>query len=142
MVLSSSERDDLVLRVERALARTPGPVHAPAALVRDAVDRTLGALRERAGAHVPGTVHPPGTARPDSALREGAAAILAAPVPDLASRVREALQAAGVSPSRVATAREGRHTVVTLAVRATDEAAVRQVAQALGASCAWRGGVT
>ncbi len=40
MVLSSSERDDLVRRVEQKLGRAT--VHRD--VIRDAVDRTLGAL--------------------------------------------------------------------------------------------------
>ena len=46
MVLSSSERDDLIRRVEQKLGRTP----VRAQLVREVVDRTLGALPDLAAA--------------------------------------------------------------------------------------------
>jgi hypothetical protein len=130
MVLSSSERDDLVLRVERALARAPGPVRARRALVRAAVDDTLGALARRAS-----------TAAPDATPVRAAAVLAGASMPDLASRARRALEAAGVAPLGLATAREGRHTVVTVEVNPSHEQAVREVARALGASCAWCGGL-
>lgn len=137
MVVSSSDRDDLVLRVERALARTPRPARARRALVRAAVDRTLGALAERTAHPAPA---PAQAAAPSGAARWGAAILASAAIPDLASRARRALEAAGVRPLAVTTAQAGRHTVVVLQVQASDEAGVRAVARAIGASCAWRGG--
>jgi hypothetical protein len=140
MVLSSSERDDLVLRVERLLARTPGPVRVRRALVRAAVDRTLGALHERARS-LPSGATAASAAHPAANAGRATAIFAAASAPDLATRTRRALEAAGVRPMALASAREGRHTVVTVEVNTSDEEAVRAAARALGASCAWRGGI-
>ena len=60
------------------------------------------------------------------------AAFTAASAPDLASRLRRALAERGVTPSALATASAGRHTVVTVSV-ASDRAALEQAASAAGA---------
>lgn len=114
MVLSSSERDDLIHRVEQKLGR--GVVRHE--LIRDAVDRTLGAL--------------PPAAR-------GTAIVAATSTPDLASRLRGRLEREGVAIERMAVATEGRFTVATLAVSSESEGAVRSAAAALGARVTWRG---
>lgn len=131
MVLSSSERDDLVQRVERTLERSRSRARVPRVsreMIRDVVDRTLGALP----AEVRGVE--------DAVSRgEGTAVLAAVSTPDLASRARRAVEQAGMTVSALATATEGRYTVVTLQVPLAAAAQVRAAAQALGARFSWRG---
>lgn len=122
MVLSSSERDDLIRRVEQKLGRTP----VRAQLVREVVDRTLGALPDLAAA------------APRATTASAIAIFSATSTPDLASRVRLALAGRDVTVDRLATATEGRHTVVTLHVPASSGETVRSVATAIGARVSWR----
>lgn len=131
MVLSSSERDDLVERVERTLERSRVRARVPRvsrAVIRDAVDRTLGAL--------PAVMHATEAAVSSG---EGTAVLAAVSTPDLASRVRRAMEQAGHKVSALATATEGRYTVVTLQLPLAAAAQVRAAAQALGARFSWRG---
>lgn len=137
MVLSSSDRDDLVQRVARKLTR--GSVRPE--VIGDAVDRTLGALAARtAGAprHTPATPVL-GEAAVDGAT--GVAVVAAIGIPDLASRLRAALERAGSPVGAVGVATEGRHTVVTLLWPTAAAAQVRAVAEAMGARFSWRGDV-
>lgn len=128
MVWSSSERDDLVQRVERTLERSRSRARVSREVIRDAVDRTLGAL--------PAAVR----ATEDAVSSgEGTAVLAAVSTPDLASRVRRAMEQAGLTVSALATATEGRYTVVTLQLPLAAAAQVRAAAQALGARFSWRG---
>lgn len=131
MVLSSSERDDLVQRVERTLERSRSRARVPRVsreVIRDAVDRTLGALPAEGRA-----------AEDVVSSGEGTAVLAAVSIPDLASRARRAMEQAGMTVSALATATEGRYTVVTLQVPLAAAAQVRAAAQALGARFSWRG---
>lgn len=141
MVLSSSERDDLVRRVEQKLGRWG----VRRDVIRDVVDRTLGALP----AAEPATVASGDGSR--EGVREeqregrggaarGVAIVAAASTPDLASRLRRELEGGGVTIHRMAVATEGRFTVATIAVPEASEGAVRSAAEALGARISWRGG--
>ncbi|GMV09975.1 MAG: hypothetical protein AMXMBFR55_17090 [Gemmatimonadota bacterium] len=153
MVLSSSERDDLVRRVEQKLGRWG----VRRDVIRDVVDRTLGALP----AAEPATVASGDGSRDGSregvrdgsreGVREeqregrggaarGVAIVAAASTPDLASRLRRELEGSGVTIHRMAVATEGRFTVATIAVPEASEGAVRSAAEALGARISWRGG--
>ncbi|HEX4936293.1 MAG TPA: hypothetical protein VFV33_24095 [Gemmatimonadaceae bacterium] len=142
MVLSSAERDDLVQRVARKLTRAV----ARPEVIGDAVDRTLGALAARAARSGASSASAgpadvsratPGGGETD----EGVAVLAAAGIPDLASRVRCALDGEGVAIGALAAATEGRHTVVTLRVRSASAGQVRVAAEALGARFSWRGDV-
>ena len=124
MVLSLSERDDLIARVERRLARRR--VHRT--IIADAVDRVASALASRDE----GTVAPtPGAI----------VAVSADSMPDLASRLRGALAAHGGSIGELGSATEGRHTVVTLLLGRDQEGIVEKAATDLGARMVKRGGV-
>jgi len=134
MVLSSSDRDDLVRRVANTLARTA----VRPAVIRDAVDRTLGALpdvrlpspHDRAATRT----HAESEAPPVHVT----AIVSAASRPDLASRLRQHLSQAGVSIGQLATAHEGRHTVVVLRLERERASTLRAAAETLGATCTWR----
>ena len=114
MVLSSSERDDLIRRVEQKLGRTS----VRAQLVREVVDRTLGALPD---------------AMPAKPTARVTAVFAATSTPDLASRVRQALAGRNVAVDHVGSATEGRHTVVALHVPASAGAILPSIASASGA---------
>ncbi|MCC6929221.1 MAG: hypothetical protein IT359_09550 [Gemmatimonadaceae bacterium] len=135
--MSSSERDDVVQRVARKLTR--GSVRPE--VIAEAVDRTLGALAARMGhaSHPSPATSSWGEAPPDGA--SGVAMVAAVGVPDLASRLRAALEGAGHSVGAMAAATEGRHTVVALPWPSTDAAQLRAVAETLGARFSWRGDV-
>lgn len=131
MVLSSSERDDLVQRVEHTLERSRSRTRVPRVsreVIRDAVDRTLGALPASVGA-----------AEEPVPAGEGVAVLAAVSTPDLASRVRRAVEKEGVAVMSMAAATEGRYTVVTLQLPLAAAAQVRAAAQTLGARFSWRG---
>jgi hypothetical protein len=119
MVVSSSERDDVVRRVEQRLGRT----RVREGLVRETVDRTLGTLAARA------TVPTPVLAT---------AALAAVSMPDLASRLRSALSVHGVSLEEIGAATAGRHTVVAARCPVSAESVVRSAATAIGARFNWR----
>ena len=120
MPLPVSERDDLIRRVEQKLGRIR--VHRD--VVREAVDRTLGALPDA-------VVAPPA----------GTAIFAASSTPDLASRVRRALEERGIAVTGLGAATEGRHTVVTAQLASAAAAALLQeAAVAVGARASWRGG--
>ena len=89
-------------------SRTAGPIGSPQTAARSAV--------------------PAG----DGGVAEVVLAVTAVSVPDLASRVRGTLDKAGVRVSDAATATAGRHTVVTVRVRADARAAAEQAASAAG----------
>ncbi len=134
MVLSSSDRDDLVQRVARKLTR--GSVRPD--VIADAVDRTLGALAARTAASpVLGKQSPDA---PDAGPL-GVAVVAAIGKPDLASRLRAALERAGTPVGVLGTATEGRHTVVTLQWPAAAAAHGRAIAESIGARFSWRGDV-
>lgn len=125
MVLSSYERDDLIRRVERRLGRTPVPAgQLRDRLVREAVDRTLGAL--------------PGDAEATPTLDAATAVLTATSMPDLASRVRLGLATVDAPVLALRTATVGRHTVVALQVPPSAEPVVRTAAAAIGARLSWR----
>ncbi len=119
MMVSSSERDDLVRRVELKLGRTT----VRAGLVRETVDRTLGALAE------PGVPSEPVLAT---------VVLTASSTPDLASRVRRGLAAHGVLLEAVGVATTGRHTVVVARCPISVESVMRSTASAIGARLNWR----
>ena len=112
MSLTQHDRRSLAERVARRVAGYGIPRRA----VESAVEQVAAAL-ERSDA-------PAGP--------ELVAAFTAASAPDLASRLRRALAERGVTPSALATASAGRHTVVTVSV-ASDRAALEQAASAAGA---------
>ncbi len=129
MVLSHAERDDLIARVERKLARR----RVPGAVVADAVDRVVRALAER---------EPVPPAPAESAERTmTVAAVSADSMPDLASRLRRALAAAGASIGELGSATEGRHTVVTLELENGQSDALRAAVAQLGARAVLHGGI-
>lgn len=153
MVLSSSERDDLVRRVEQKLGRWG----VRRDVIRDVVDRTLGALPAAEPASVAsrdgsreGSRHGSRDGSREGVREEqregrggaarGVAIVAAASTPDLASRLRRELEGSGVTIHRMAVATEGRFTVATIAVPEASEGAVRSAAEALGARISWRGG--
>ena len=121
MVLSSADRDELIQRVEHKLGRTS----VRRAVIRDAVDRTLGALAV-ASAECTGA--------PTTLV------VVAAPVPDLASRLRRAAQHESIAVEGMASATEGRHTVVTLRVAEQHVGVLRAAAERIGAHLVTRGG--
>ena len=125
MVVSSSERDDLVRRVEQKLGRT----RVRAGLVQETVDRTLGALASRAATPVPASLPVPALAT---------AIVAAASMPDLASRLRSALASHGVALEQMSVATAGRHTVVAARCPHAAESVVRSAATAIGARINWR----
>lgn len=142
MVLSSSERDDLVRRVEQKLGR----VTVRREIIRDAVDRTLGALPEAGAARVTASsaVAPGDTSSVAPGVAPGVSAtataiVAAVSTPDLASRLRRRLEDAGVSIGGLAVVTEGRYTVATLAVSPECADAVRGAVASLGARLSWRG---
>jgi len=148
MVLSSSDRDDLVQRVARKLTR--GSVRPD--VIADAVDRTLGALAARTAASSPRAASSSPTTPASSVLGErshdaldagalGVAVVAAIGKPDLASRLRAALERAGTPVGALGTATEGRHTVVTLQWPAAAAAQGRAIAESIGARFSWRGDV-
>jgi hypothetical protein len=126
MVLSSSERDDLVRRVEQKLGR----VSVRRAIIRDAVERTLGALPD---------MEMVSATAPASGASAATAIVAAVSTPDLASRLRRLVERAGVRIGGMAVATEGRHTVVTLEVPPESAATLRDAAASLGARFSWRG---
>ena len=129
MVLSHAERDDLIARVERKLARR----RVPGAVVADAVDRVVRALAER---------EPVPPAPAESAERTmTVAAVSADSMPDLASRLRRALATAGASIGELGSATEGRHTVVTLELENGQSDALRAAVAQLGARAVLHGGI-
>ena len=141
MVLSSSERDDLVRRVEQKLGRWG----VRRDVIRDVVDRTLGALPAAEPASVASRDGSREGVREEQREGRGGAArgvaiVAAASTPDLASRLRRELEGSGVTIHRMAVATEGRFTVATIAVPEASEGAVRSAAEALGARISWRGG--
>ena len=120
MVLSSADRDELIQRVEHKL----GTTSVRRAVIRDAVDRTLGALAE---------VSAEGTGAPTTLV------VVAAPVPDLASRLRRAVQHQSIAVEGMASATEGRHTVVILRVAEELVGVLRAAAERIGAHLVTRG---
>jgi hypothetical protein len=125
MVLSPTERDDLIARVERKLARR----RLPHAIIADAVDRVAGALAAREG----------GVGAEQRSMR--LVAVCADSMPDLASRLRRALASAGTSIGELGSATEGRHTVVTLEVEDGQSDALQSAVAQLGARAVWHGGI-
>ena len=121
MVLSPADRDDLVTRVEQKLGRT----RVRREVIRDVVDRTLGAL-PKGGEPAVG--------------RLSTIVVSAESRPDLASRVRAELLRGGCDPGEVGMASEGRYTVVTLRVPEEQRSAVESAAASLGARCFVAGG--
>lgn len=133
MVLSSSERDDLVRRVEQKLGRAT----VRRDVIRDAVDRTLGALPD--GDAVPASADVPSADVPSADTSSATAIVAAVSTPDLASRLRRRLESAGVVIGEMAAATEGRFTVVAVGVSPACADSVRGAAEALGARLSWRG---
>ena len=109
-------RDVLIERVERKVAGQGISRRA----VESAVARVVDAL---------------GTAAPSPAASgETIAAFTARSAPDLASRVRKAIRAEGVTELQLGIATAGQHTVVTVRVSSAASPALDRVAKALGAS--------
>jgi len=112
MVLSPSEQDDLVRRVER-LVRHRG---IDRTVIAGVVDRVLGSL---------------GTASVEQEIGTHTVVVMAESMPDLASRLRSVVQH-GATLHDAAVASEGRHTVLAARVRAPEVATLRQAAERLG----------
>jgi hypothetical protein len=119
MVLSSSEHDDLIRRVER-LVKHRG---IDRAVVAGAVERVLGRL---AAASV----------EPEAITHT--VVVMAESMPDLASRMRSALQSQATFRD-MAIATEGRHTVLVGRVAAPEIDAVCEAAGRLGVGLVDRG---
>lgn len=100
-----------------------------AAAVDAAVDLAVSALAAR-GVAV-GTT-PASTTAASGTAREQVAALSARSTPDLATRIRRALEQEGIVLDRVGLAASGAHTVVTLRVPGGGDAALRRVADQLG----------
>jgi hypothetical protein len=109
--------------IER-VGRTLQGEGVPRQRVASAVDSVLAGL-DRA------TVAPAVTPPSGPAL---VAAFTARSAPDLASRVRRALEQAGVAVLAAGSATSGRHTVVTARVPATSRDALSAVAAGIGAA--------
>ena len=100
---------------------------------RRAIDRAVDAVVDALPAAViDGTAASASTSPSDGGVAEVVLAVTAVSVPDLASRVRRTLDTAGIRVSDAATATAGRHTVVTIRVRADARAATEQAAAAAG----------
>ena len=115
-------RETLVERVERKVAGRGIPRRAVEAAVSRVVE-ALDAAPAGAAAAAPAAGGPPIVA-----------ALTARSAPDLASRVRRALAAEGVTELDLGVATAGQHTVVTVRAGATARAALERAASALGAS--------
>ena len=115
MTLSQDDRSELISRVERRL----GARGVSRAAIQEAVDRVLAQL-----------------ALPDESIGEPHSlfALTAQSMPDLASRVRQKLSAAGISPTDSGTATSGRHTVMTLRVHSASRSRLESVARDVGAT--------
>ncbi|MFP5356646.1 MAG: hypothetical protein ACLGIK_16145 [Gemmatimonadota bacterium] len=129
----------MVRRVEQKLGRAA----MRREVIRDAVDRTLGALPEAGASRAaasPSAASPSAAPAMWSGESPAATAIVAAiSTPDLASQLRRQLEGAGVSIGGLAVATEGRYTVATLTVSPECADAVRGAAASLGARLSWRG---
>lgn len=124
----------MVRRVEQKLGRAA----VRREVIRDAVDRTLGALPEAGASRA--AASPSAAPVVSSGESPAATAIVAAiSTPDLASQLRRQLEGAGVSIGGLAVATEGRYTVATLTVSPECADAVRGAAASLGARLSWRG---
>ena len=99
-----------------------------------AIDRAVDAVVDALPPDVMEDTHSGRGAVPtgDGGVAEVVLAVTAVSVPDLASRVRGTLDKAGIRVSDAATATAGRHTVVTVRVRADARAAAEQAAAAAG----------
>ena len=117
MALSQHDREALSDRVERKLAGRRIPREA----MRAAVEQVCSAIDSS------GTPE----SEPDVVL------VMSAPsTPDIASRVRERLDKAGIKPLETGVGSAGRYAVCAVRVRARDEAGVRAAATALALSMA------
>jgi hypothetical protein len=121
MALTTDNRQKLADRVQLKVA---GRGISRRAIV-DAVDRVADALAASPAWLDPSCAcssHPP----------EIVAVVSSASMPDLASRVRDALSRDAIRPLGTGAATVGRHTVVTLRVPSGSEAAIRNAVGRLG----------
>jgi len=114
MTLSQGERVELVSRVEQRL----GGRGVSRVAIQEAVDRVLAKL----------TLPDESTGVPQTLF-----ALTVQSMPDLASRVRQKLSAAGIQPSESGVATAGRHTVMTIRAHADARSQLEAVARELGA---------
>lgn len=119
MVLSSSEHDDLIRRVERLVKHRDMNRN----VIAGAVDRVLGRLAAV-------------SVEPETITHT--VVIMAESTPDLASRFRSAVQPHATLRD-VAVASEGRHTVLAARVTAPELNVVREAAGRLGMRLVVRG---
>ena len=110
---------------DRVAKRVAGKGISPRAIDR-AIDAVVEALPPDV---IEGT---PSQSHGDGGVSNVVLAVTAVSVPDLGSRVRGTLEKAGVRVAEAATATAGRHTVVTVRVRADARAAAEQAAAAAG----------
>ena len=99
-----------------------------------AIDRAVDAVVDALPSDVIADTRSGGSAAAtgDRSVAEVVLAVTAVSVPDLASRVRGTLEKAGVRVAEAGTATAGRHTVVTVRVRADARAVAEQAATAAG----------
>jgi hypothetical protein len=120
MALTHDTRRALAERVQRRVEGRGIPRH----VIDDAIARVGDALAQQSSA--PGG----GTERSTTMV----AVFAASAAPDLASRVRAALQAEAVAPLAMGTSTSGRHTVATVRLAADARAAAERVASRLAAT--------
>ena len=120
--------------VRRALRDRVAKRVAGRGISGSAIDRAVDAVVDALPSDVIADTRSGRPAEPtgDRAIAEVVLAVTAVSVPDLASRVRGTLEKAGVRVAEAATATAGRHTVVTVRVRADARAAAEQAATAAG----------
>jgi hypothetical protein len=114
MQFSQDDRRALIDRVDRLV----GDRGVSRASIATAVDEVLGSLRLPDESNAAETV---------------LIAVSGESMPDLGSRVRQRLADAGVTPTDMAVATVGRHTVVTLRAPGVARAAILATASSLGA---------
>jgi hypothetical protein len=123
MALTNDVRRTLADRVQRKVAGRG----ISRRVIVDAVDRVADAIEASPAMSDPSCAcssHP----------SEIVAAVSSASMPDLTSRVRDALTREGVTPLGMGSASAGRHTVVTVRLPAGSEAAFEKARTHLGAA--------
>ena len=110
-------RDVLIERVERKVAGQ--------GISRRAIEGAVARVVDALGSAAPSS---------QSVSSETIAAFTARSAPDLASRVRKALRAEGVTELQLGIATSGQHTVVTVRAASSASAALERAAKSVGAS--------
>jgi hypothetical protein len=116
--------DEIRRKLSERVARRVQGHGIPRATVDAAVDKVLSALDAKDSGAV-------STAPPSAPQSSIVVALTGRSVPDLASRVRAALEREGVTVDTIGSAMAGSHNVVTLRVSSASRAIVDRVASAL-----------